>query len=144
MWPSDKIPNNLSDNQTRPSEHPISDSTLNMSTATAPPSYSSLPFKDIKVSHVPADAPTATKVLIVAFNRPDKHNAVTENLLTELETAYRMIEQDERVRAIVLTGVGKAFCAGADLQVGFSGLMANKESQESIDKYRDQSVAMSC
>ncbi|KAF5593457.1 enoyl hydratase isomerase family [Fusarium pseudoanthophilum] len=107
-------------------------------TIEVPASYSSLPFKDIIISHVPEDSPVATKVLILAFNRPDKHNAVTENLLTELETAYRLIDQDERVRAVVLTGTGKAFCAGADLQVGFSGLMAHKESQESIDRYRDQ------
>ncbi|KAH7227044.1 ClpP/crotonase-like domain-containing protein [Fusarium oxysporum] len=107
-------------------------------TIEVPASYSLLPFKDITISHVPADSPSATKVLILAFNRPDKHNAVTENLLTELETAYRVIDQDERVRAVVLTGAGKAFCAGADLQVGFSGLMAHKESEESIARYRDQ------
>lgn len=110
--------------------------------AAAPSSYASLPFKDIKVSHVPADSPTATKVLIVAFNRPDQYNAATENLLDELEAAYRMIDQDERVRAVVLTGTGKAFCAGADLQVGFAGLIAHKETQESRDKYRDQCVEM--
>ncbi|KAM0467315.1 hypothetical protein ACHAP7_012084 [Fusarium lateritium] len=103
-----------------------------------PASYSSLSFQDITVSHVPADSPTATKVLVVAFNRPEKHNAVTENLLTELETAYRVIDQDERVRAIVLTGTGKTFCAGADLQVGFTRLMAHKESKESMSRYRDQ------
>ncbi|EWZ00119.1 hypothetical protein FOYG_00015 [Fusarium oxysporum NRRL 32931] len=107
-------------------------------TIEVPASYSSLPFKDITISRVPADSPSATKVLILSFNRPDKHNAVTENLLTELETAYRVIDQDERVRAVVLTGAGKAFCAGADLQVGFSGLMAHKESEESIARYRDQ------
>ncbi|KAF5563526.1 enoyl hydratase isomerase family [Fusarium napiforme] len=107
-------------------------------TIEVPASYSSLPFKEVVISHVPEASPVATKVLILAFNRPDKHNAVTENLLTELETAYRRIDQDERVRAVVLTGTGKAFCAGADLQVGFSGLMAHKESQVSIDRYRDQ------
>ncbi|KAK4238048.1 3-hydroxypropionyl-coenzyme A dehydratase [Achaetomium macrosporum] len=110
-----------------------------MSTATVPPSsYASVPFKDISVSHVPADSPTPTKVLIVAFNRPEKYNAVTEHLLTELEAAYRMIDQDERVRAVVLTGNGKAFCAGADLKVGFSGLLRHKESEEFIARYRDQ------
>ena len=111
-----------------------------LTAATPPSSYSSLPFKDIKVTHVPADSPTATKVLIVAFNRPDQYNAATEDLLSELEAVYQMIDQDERVRAVVLTGTGKAFCAGADLQVGFSGLMAHKESPESWDRYRDQSV----
>ncbi|KAI1030049.1 hypothetical protein LB504_010342 [Fusarium proliferatum] len=109
-----------------------------VATIEVPASYSSLPFKDIIISHVPEDSPVATKVLILAFNRPDKHNAVTENLLNELETAYRLIDQDERVWAVVLTGTGKAFCAGADLQIGFSGLMTHQASQESIDRYRDQ------
>ncbi len=103
-----------------------------------PSSYSSLPFKGIKIFHVPADSPTVTKVLIVAFNRPEKYNAISDNLLTELETAYRIIDQDERVRAVVLTGTGKAFCAGADLEVGFTGLLAHKESEDSFEKYRDQ------
>lgn len=110
------------------------------STIAIPASYSSLPFKDITVSHVPEDSPIATKVLVIAFNRPEKHNAVTENLLTELETAYRVIDQDERVHAIVLTGSGQAFCVGADLQVGFTSLADHKESEESISRYRDQSV----
>jgi enoyl-CoA hydratase/carnithine racemase len=43
-----------------------------------------------------------------------------------------MIDQDERVRVLVLTGTGKAFCAEADLEIGFSGLLANKESEGSI------------
>ncbi|VTT58345.1 unnamed protein product [Fusarium fujikuroi] len=103
-----------------------------------PAFYSSLPFKDIITSQVPEDSPVATKVLILAFNRPDKHSAVTENLLTELETAYRLIDQDERVRAVVLTGAGRAFCVGGDLQTGFSGLLAHQASRESIDRYRDQ------
>ncbi len=112
-----------------------------MSTPAGPPSsYASLPFKDIKISHVPSDSPTVTKVLIVAFNRPDKYNAATDNLLTELETAYHMIDRDERVRAVVLTGIGKAFCAGADLEVGFMGLLAHKQSEETFEKYRDQFV----
>ncbi|KAH6886757.1 enoyl-CoA hydratase/isomerase family protein [Thelonectria olida] len=110
-----------------------------MSTAASlPTSYSSLSFKDISVSHVPKDSPTPTKVLIVAFNRPSKYNAVTENLLTELETVYRLVDGDSRVGAIVLTGNGKAFCAGADLAVGFSGLLAHKETDESIKEFRDQ------
>lgn len=108
-----------------------------MAPSKIPASYSSLDFKDIAVSHVPADAPTVTQVIVLALNRPDKFNAVTENMLKELETAYGLLETDERVRAIVLTGTGKAFCAGADLSVGFSGLFSQKESEESIQNFRD-------
>lgn len=111
-----------------------------MASSTPPDSYSSLSFKDISVSHVPADSPKATKVLIVALNRPKKYNAVTENLLNELETVYTLINSDERVRVVVLTGNGKAFCAGADLEVGFSGLLAHKKNPEAFSKFRDQYV----
>jgi enoyl-CoA hydratase/carnithine racemase len=102
-----------------------------------PVSYSSLRFKDISVSHVHKDSLTPTKVLVLALNRPKKYNAVTENLVTELETVYKLVDSDSRVGAIVLTGNGKVFCAGADLEVGFSGFMAHKENQESIKKFRD-------
>ncbi|RTE82507.1 hypothetical protein BHE90_002992 [Fusarium euwallaceae] len=109
-----------------------------MASSTSPNSYSSLSFKDISVSYVPADSPTVTKVLVVALNRPTKYNAVTENLLNELEAVYNLVNSDERVRAVVLTGNGKAFCAGADLEVGFGGLLAHKKSPEAFDKFRDQ------
>ncbi|OBT78566.1 hypothetical protein VF21_00956 [Pseudogymnoascus sp. 05NY08] len=110
-----------------------------MSTTTTPPSsYTSIGYKDISVSHVPADSSTATKVVIVALNHPQKYNAVNENMLTELESVYKLFDQDERVRAVVLTGTGKAFCAGADLEVGFAGLLANKKSEALMIKFRDQ------
>ncbi|KAK7402622.1 hypothetical protein QQX98_011634 [Neonectria punicea] len=110
-----------------------------MTAAISPPaSYSSLPLREISVSHVPENPPTATKVLVVALNRPKKYNAVTENLLTELERVYDLVNIDDRVRAIVLTGAGKAFCAGADLEVGFSGLLAQKKTEQLAKKYRDQ------
>ncbi len=109
-------------------------------TPAAPSSYSSLPFKDIKISHVPADSPTVTKVLVVAFNRPEKYNAVTDHLLDELVRAYEIIDRDDRVRAVVLTGTEKAFCAGSDLEVGFSGIAASNQSEEGIASYRDQCV----
>ncbi|CVL11155.1 uncharacterized protein FPRN_10973 [Fusarium proliferatum] len=109
-----------------------------LATIKVPASYSSLPFKNIIISQVPEDSPVATKTLVLAFNRPDKHNSVTENLLTELETACRLIYQDERVRAVVLTGTGRAFSVGGDLQTGFSGLLAHQASRQSIDRYGDQ------
>lgn len=110
-----------------------------MSTTTTPPaSYTSIGYKDISVSHVPADSPTATKVVILALNRPAKYNAVNQNMLTEIESAYNLFNQDERVRAVVLTGTGKAFCAGADLEVGFAGLLAAKKSEASMNEFRDQ------
>ncbi|OTB08306.1 hypothetical protein M426DRAFT_52302 [Hypoxylon sp. CI-4A] len=104
---------------------------------TIPEVYSSLPFKEISISHVPAPSHSATKVVVLALNRPEKHNAVTGTMLEEMEAAYELFNKDERVRAIVLTGAGKTFCAGADLQIGFGGLMKSKQDEASMSSFRD-------
>ncbi|OTA64193.1 ClpP/crotonase [Hypoxylon sp. EC38] len=109
-----------------------------MATSSAlPNAYSPLPFKEISISHVPASSPSVTKVVILALNRPEKYNAVTENMLEEMEAAYELFNKDDRVRAIVVTGAGKAFCAGADLQIGFGGLMKSKKDEASMSSFRD-------
>jgi methylglutaconyl-CoA hydratase len=55
------------------------------------------------------------KVAWVALNRPDVRNAFNEVMIAELIRALDDIEKDGSVRVLVLTGRGKAFCAGADL-----------------------------
>ncbi|KAK5246691.1 hypothetical protein LTR20_007374 [Exophiala xenobiotica] len=105
---------------------------------TVPESYTSLDFKEITISHVPPESPAATPVVVLALNRPNKYNAVTGQMLTEIEAAYNLFSQDSRLKAIVLTGTGKAFCAGADLGNGFSGLIAQKKSEEGLNSFRDQ------
>ncbi len=52
---------------------------------------------------------------VVALNRPDVHNAFNEALVAELTSVLRALDADASVRAVVLTGRGKSFCAGADL-----------------------------
>jgi enoyl-CoA hydratase/carnithine racemase len=54
-------------------------------------------------------------VAVVWFNRPDSMNALTKIMESELRDAFTMLDQDESVRAIVLTGKGRAFCAGMDI-----------------------------
>lgn len=54
-------------------------------------------------------------VATLALNRPEVHNAFNDELLRELTEAVRRVAADERVRVVVLTGRGKSFCAGADL-----------------------------
>ncbi|KAM7218180.1 ClpP/crotonase-like domain containing protein [Rhypophila decipiens] len=103
-----------------------------------PSSYQTLPLKEITISHVPASSATATKVVILSFNRPHKFNAVTDTTLSEIELAYSYFSIDPRVRAIILTGTGKAFCAGADLEVGFGGIAAYKTNESTKQAYRDR------
>lgn len=57
-------------------------------------------------------------LLRLTLNRPDHLNAFTVEMADELEDAYRRASADDAVRAIVVTGEGKAFCAGMDLSVG--------------------------
>jgi methylglutaconyl-CoA hydratase len=54
-------------------------------------------------------------IALVALARPEVHNAFNEILIAELTRALAMLDRDAAVRAIVLLGHGKSFCAGADL-----------------------------
>jgi methylglutaconyl-CoA hydratase len=65
-------------------------------------------------------------VALVALARPDVHNAFDETSIVELTDALRALDDDDDVRAVVLLGHGKTFCAGADLNwmrrmAGYSG-----------------------
>lgn len=51
----------------------------------------------------------------VTLNRPEKLNAVNGQMISELTTAFNNIAEDEEVRVLLLTGAGRAFCAGADI-----------------------------
>jgi len=54
-------------------------------------------------------------IALLALARPDVHNAFDETLIGELTTALRSLDADPAVRAVVLLGHGRSFCAGADL-----------------------------
>ncbi|KAF2091151.1 ClpP/crotonase [Saccharata proteae CBS 121410] len=86
-----------------------------------PGSYASLPFTQIKLSHHPASSPAPTPVIVLTLHRPGKHNAFHPVMMEELEQAFQLLDLDDRVKCIVVTGHGKMFCAGADLEVGFVG-----------------------
>lgn len=54
-------------------------------------------------------------VAYIYLNRPEVHNAMNEEMIAELTDVFNSIDKNINVRAIVLTGKGKSFCAGADL-----------------------------
>jgi enoyl-CoA hydratase/carnithine racemase len=54
-------------------------------------------------------------VVILTLNRPERLNAITAALITELQQALSRADGDPGVRVVVLTGAGRAFCAGGDL-----------------------------
>jgi len=57
----------------------------------------------------------ARGVAMVAFNRPEVHNAFDETMIREVIEAFRDLGEDESVRVIIIAAEGKSFCAGADL-----------------------------
>src|SRR4029453_6893790 len=65
------------------------------------------------------------KVLVVALNRPESLNAINAPLHTELSQIFADIAQDRETEAVVLTGKGRAFCAGGDIK-WFQGMTAQQ------------------
>ena len=55
------------------------------------------------------------RILTITLNRPEQMNAFTVEMANELEHAFYRASDDDEVAAIVVTGAGKAFCAGMDL-----------------------------
>ncbi len=67
------------------------------------------------------------RVATITLNRPDKLNAWTQTMEQEVHHALSAAEKDDNVRAIVLTGAGRGFCAGADMG-NLAGLAGAKNS----------------
>ena len=60
----------------------------------------------------------ADGVATITLNRPDRLNAFNRTMFAELLEAFDATDTDDDVRAVVVTGAGRAFCAGADLEAG--------------------------
>ena len=56
------------------------------------------------------------QITTITLNRPDNYNAISPVLITDMIDAIKMIGEDEETRAVYVTGAGKAFCAGGDIE----------------------------
>lgn len=56
------------------------------------------------------------RIGFITLNRPEKRNALNHEVVAELKSAFRIAEQDDQVKVIILRATGEAFCAGADLE----------------------------
>ena len=57
----------------------------------------------------------ADNIATITLNRPDKLNAFTGTMMYEIMDAFDQVDADDDVRAVIVTGAGRGFCAGADL-----------------------------
>ena len=77
----------------------------------------------------------ADSVATITLNRPDRLNAVTARSIDELIAAFDAADADDGVRAVIVTGAGRAFCAGADLGAG--GRTFDRADRSTADEHRD-------
>ncbi len=76
-------------------------------------------------------------VLTITMNRPEKLNAFTGTMMTEMIDAFDRSDADDSIRAVIVTGAGRAFCAGADLAAGGSTFDADGRADRPKGLNRD-------
>jgi enoyl-CoA hydratase/carnithine racemase len=81
-------------------------------------------------------------VATIALNRPDRMNTISRPMLAQLSAALLEADRDPAVRAVILTGSGRAFCAGLDLVSATGGTRAGIEGQEAIAIERAPAVTL--
>ena len=67
-------------------------------------------------------------ILTITLNRPELLNAFNRTMMSEIIDALDRADADDRVRAVIFTGAGRGFCAGADLSAG--GKTFNAEARD--------------
>lgn len=76
------------------------------------------------------------KTAVITLNRPEKRNALNSELVNLIKEKFSEAENDERVNSIILTGEGKSFCAGADLeylsQIKNNSVVENQKDSHSL------------
>ena len=76
-------------------------------------------------------------ILTITLNRPDILNAFNTSMLSEIIDALDRADADDRIRCIIFTGAGRAFCAGADLSVGGNTFNADARDDKADGPHRD-------
>ena len=79
----------------------------------------------------------ANRVATITLNRPDKLNAWTALMESEVRSHMEKAEQDDEVRVIVLTGAGRGFCAGADMSLLSAVAERGLDSRDLDDRGRE-------
>lgn len=73
------------------------------------------------------------QIATVTLQRPDKLNAFTLGMMNDLLDVFDRIDRDDEVRAVIVTGAGRAFCAGADISAGASTFNAQDQADSPVN-----------
>jgi len=76
-------------------------------------------------------------IATITLNRPDKLNSLTVQILTEFSAAIDDVAKDDNIRVLVITGAGRAFCAGADLGHPLFKETSAVKIYKGLDKFHD-------
>lgn len=78
----------------------------------------STPAREVEISFETIEYEVRDGIATISLNRPDQLNAVNTRMELDLMAAFDLVDSDDEVRAVVVTGNGRAFCAGFDLSGG--------------------------
>ena len=81
-------------------------------------------------------------IATITLNRPDRMNTISRPMLAQLSAALLEADRDPAVRVVILTGSGRAFCAGLDLVSATGGSRPGIENQEAIAIDRSPAVTL--
>ena len=76
------------------------------------------------------------KIATITLNRPERRNAINRQMIQELIMALEEVARDEEIRVVMINGAGKAFCAGADLDLMTGGKEEGTLSEQSVEELR--------
>ncbi|MGI9233360.1 MAG: enoyl-CoA hydratase-related protein [Woeseiaceae bacterium] len=83
------------------------------------------------------------EILTITLNRPDRLNAWNRQMLSDMLAAFDAADADDDVGAVVITGAGRGFCAGADLSGGGGSTFKGAGNQPDLDELGDSGGAAS-
>ncbi|MFC1990337.1 enoyl-CoA hydratase/isomerase family protein [Chloroflexota bacterium] len=71
-------------------------------------------------------------IATITLNRPNKLNAYNPPMRDELAHAINLVDQDDEIRVVIITGTGRAFSSGADIKEGFHGYVEKREKEAGV------------